>query len=68
MSTALPHLLTEVEVAGVLRIPTRRVARLARDGRIPSITLPDGSVVFDQEDIRAWIVARKVGKAEEVRP
>lgn len=59
MSIELAPLLTEFEVGRILRMPSRRVARLARNGIIPSITLPDGSVVFDPEDLLAWINAQK---------
>jgi hypothetical protein len=60
MSTAaLPQLMTPMEVGLWLSLPTRQVERLARQAVIPSITLPDGSLVFDRADLVEWITRLK---------
>jgi predicted site-specific integrase-resolvase len=52
------------DVADLLRLPMRRIARWVRQGTIPAIVLPDGELVFDADEIAAWIDARREG----VRP
>lgn len=44
-------LLMPREVDRIFRYPRGRAARLARDGKIPHITLPDGELRFDQLQI-----------------
>jgi hypothetical protein len=44
-------LLTPLEVDLYFKYPSGRTARLARAGRIPSITLPDGEIRIDQATI-----------------
>jgi hypothetical protein len=55
----MPHiwgmfaLLTAREVDTYLRHPRGRALRLARQGKLPAITLPDGEVRFKREAIEA---------------
>jgi hypothetical protein len=58
-SLALPRLMSLADLAGWLRQPTRRVASMARRRQIPAITLPDGSMVFDEQDVAGWLQDRK---------
>jgi hypothetical protein len=70
MSTAalLPRLVTAGAVAEWLLTTTRAVLRMARAGEIPCVTLPDGSLVFDAEDLAGWLEQRKgAAAAEEAR-
>ena len=50
-------LMTERELDKRLRWPLGRAARLVRDGRLPHILLPDGSVRFCWADIEPLIVS-----------
>jgi hypothetical protein len=52
-------LLTADDVAAWLLMPSRRVERMARDGLIPSIKLPDGSRLFDPAALAAWLDTRR---------
>ena len=54
------RLLTAVEVAEILSVPTTWVYRAARAGELPSVTL-GRYVRFVQADISRWIVTRKAG-------
>jgi hypothetical protein len=65
MSTALPSLWTPHDVALWLSIPPARVVRLARRGVLPSISLPDGEVLFDPAELAHWLEALR--KGEEAR-
>ena len=56
--------LTADEVAEMLRISKPRLYRMAREGEIPHCRLPRGTrgiVIFDREEVEAWIEAQKVG-------
>lgn len=44
-----------------LRYPSGRSLRLARQGLIPSVTLPDGEVRFDPTVIESWLTGRSAG-------
>jgi excisionase family DNA binding protein len=48
-------LLTASEVANILRVSTARVYELARIKSIPSITLGQRQVRFDETALRDWI-------------
>jgi len=62
MNTAvLPRLLTSADVADWLSLSARQVERMGRRGELPAVELPDGSLVFDAEDLAAWLEARKAG-------
>jgi excisionase family DNA binding protein len=52
-------LLTESEAGDILRLPSRRVLKLARQGVIPHINLPGDEVRFSQTDLEKWIASRK---------
>jgi len=49
------RLLTANEVANILRVSTARVYELARIKSIPSITLGQRQVRFDEAALRDWI-------------
>jgi excisionase family DNA binding protein len=55
MSNTTPILLTSGEVSDVLRMPSRRVDKLARDGVIPCIRLPGNEIRFDPREVAEWI-------------
>jgi excisionase family DNA binding protein len=52
-------LITDSEAAEILALTPRQVARLAKCGELPSVTLPGNEVRFDPEDIRQWVEGRK---------
>jgi excisionase family DNA binding protein len=52
-------LLDTFDAADMLRLSPRQVAKLARRGELPSITLPGDEIRFDPEDIRQWVESRK---------
>lgn len=49
------HLLTTGEAGHILRMLPTRISRLARQGDIPSVMLPDGEVRFLEADLWAWV-------------
>jgi excisionase family DNA binding protein len=51
--TAEAPLLTAAEVADLLAVSVSTVHRWARDGTLPSITLPTGTRRFDLRDVLA---------------
>jgi hypothetical protein len=55
----LPRLLSPADVADWLNLSVRQVERMAREGQLPGIPLPDGSTVFDQQDLVGWLERRK---------
>jgi hypothetical protein len=55
MSGTWTRYLIPGEVASILRMPPSRVSRLARGGVIPHFVLPDGELLFDEEEVRAWL-------------
>jgi hypothetical protein len=59
MDTTIPRLLTPRDVAQVLHMPSARVTRLARTGLIPCVQLPDGELVFREDDLARWIKSLK---------
>jgi hypothetical protein len=54
-ATLLPRLLTPMDVGMWLSLPTRDVKRMARRGEIPCLTLPSGDLLFDPEELAAWV-------------
>ncbi|MBQ0820026.1 helix-turn-helix domain-containing protein [Microvirga sp. HBU67558] len=52
-----PKLLTEPEVAEILRCSTRTVARMREAGKLPYI--PGRPVLIDEADLLAYIASRK---------
>ena len=54
------RLLTANEVANILRVSTARVYELARVKSIPSITLGQRQVRFDELALRNWIALASV--------
>ena len=65
-SPALPELLTPLDVATWLAIPSRRVERLAKQGRIPCIVLPGGDIVFRADELSKWLDSLGEGPREAV--
>jgi len=57
-------LLTIFDAACVLRLPARRVKKLAKAGELPAVILPGDEVRFDEAELRAWIQNRKRPAAE----
>jgi glutathione S-transferase len=51
----LPPLLTPLQVASWLKMPTIRVKRMARSGQIPALLLPGGEFLFDQNELLMWL-------------
>ncbi|MDI9430735.1 MAG: MerR family DNA-binding transcriptional regulator [Planctomycetota bacterium] len=60
-------MLTSREVDRLLRYPVGRTARLARQGLLPHIVLPDGSIRFTADHVEQ-IVGGKCTAAPEGRP
>jgi excisionase family DNA binding protein len=60
------RLLTANEVANILRVSTARVYELARIKNIPSITLGQRQVRFDETALHEWISSsvRKTSASE----
>jgi excisionase family DNA binding protein len=54
------RLLTANEVANILRVSTARVYELARANSIPSITLGQRQIRFDETALRNWIAVAAV--------
>jgi len=61
-ATQLPRLMTLFDVASWLSTTTRQVARMARDGSIPSRKLPSGDLAFDEAELAAWAQQLKSGR------
>ena len=53
MSNAI--LIHDFEAAELVRMTTRRLVRLAKQGKAPCVMLPDGEVRFRESDLRAWV-------------
>lgn len=56
-------LLTPRDLDALLRYPTGRSARLAREGKIPHIKLPDGTIRFNAVLIEQIINAHSTSQA-----
>ena len=66
MDTALPRLWTAQDVSFWLCCPTRQVLRWAKDGKLPSIKLPDGELVFDPAELSDWLTKQRAeGTADD---
>jgi hypothetical protein len=48
-------MLTAMDVGLWLSLPTRQVERMARRGQIPSVTLPNGDILFDRAELLMWL-------------
>ncbi len=59
MTDANRRLLSDSEAGDILGMIPRRVARLAREGKIPSVVLPDEEVRFDEADLWLWVEEHK---------
>lgn len=60
------ELLKPSQIDSLLRYPSGRSQRLARQGLIPHIKLPDGEIRFDPGVIDAWLKTRTTESKEEV--
>jgi hypothetical protein len=63
-TSSLPTLLTAQDVGLWLALPTGTVARLARQGKIPCLTLPSGDLVFDPAELKEWLQTLRNAKAD----
>ena len=52
-------LLTQYDVADLLKIPSQRALRMAKRGLLPCVVLPGGDIRFDEYDLREWIEDHK---------
>jgi len=50
--------LTPVEVDELLKLPKGKAKRLAKRGKLPAVTLPDGTIRFDGETLRAFLAKK----------
>ena len=57
-------LLAISEAAELLRLTPRQVAKLARRGELPSVSLPGNETRFDASDLQRWVDSRKRPAAE----
>lgn len=55
-------LLTEQTAARRLAISANRLQKLVREGKVPHIELPDGSIRFDVQDLEDWLESRRRGE------
>lgn len=55
VSETLRPLLSRREVADLLGVSTRSVARYTEDGYLPCVRLPSGTVRYRPEDVDAFI-------------
>ncbi|MBN2294910.1 MAG: hypothetical protein JXM70_20955 [Pirellulales bacterium] len=53
MSNAI--LLTDYEAAPLVKMTSRRLSRLAKQGKAPCVILPDGEIRFREADLTAWV-------------
>ncbi len=53
------NLLTDGEAADLLRMIRTRLVRLAKQGKVPHVLLPDGEVRFDRSERSAWVHEHK---------
>jgi hypothetical protein len=55
MNAPLQPLLNSLDVSDWIFMPARRVERLARQGLIPCVILPDGSLLFERAELERWL-------------
>ena len=53
------RVLTDGEAAQLIRMPPARLLRLAREGRVPCVVLPDQEIRFVESDLWDWIQAHR---------
>lgn len=61
-------LLTDREVDHLLRYPRGRSRRLAKDGLIVHIVLPDGEIRFDEDEIKKLLTSTAAQATESEVP
>ena len=62
----MERLLTPRETDQLLRYPRGRSIRLAKEGKLPAIVLPDGEYRFIEQDIESILHAQRVCGCEQV--
>ena len=60
-------LLTAIQVAELLAVPTTRVWSMSRRGEIPTVRIGRREVRYRREDIDAWIARRTTSRARGTR-
>ena len=53
------QLLTDFDVADLLKVTSVRVLRLAKQGKIPHVVLPTGDIRFIERDVMDWIESQR---------
>ena len=53
------RVLTDGEAAQLIRMPPARLLRLAREGRVPCVVLPDQEIRFVESDLWGWVQAHR---------
>jgi len=54
--------LTPDEVDDLLKLPQGKAKRLAKRGKLPAVTLADGTIRFDAEVLRAFLANAEAAK------
>jgi hypothetical protein len=67
MDRPLPRLWTAQDVALWLCSPTAKVIRWAKSGKLPSIKLPDGELMFDPAELSAWLTTHRDERAADAK-
>ena len=63
-ATQKPRLLTPNEAAQLLRMPTARLVRLARQGAVPHVMLPGEEPRFVETELWSWLERRSASFQE----
>ena len=53
------NLLSSIDVSRLLRLPEKKVRKLAKQGKLPCIMLPDDTIRFDEQAIERMIHSQK---------
>ncbi len=61
-------LLTPIEASDLLRLPTRRVVKLARAGEIPHVLLPGDELRFREAELWLWVERHQQPTGEVAKP
>ena len=62
-----PLLIDAIEAGRLLDMLPARVARMAKRGDLPCVTLPDGELRYRMDDLRAWVEEHRRPTAVNVR-
>jgi hypothetical protein len=66
MEPTLPRLWTVQDVSLWLSCPARQVIRWAKAGKLPSIALPDGELMFDPVELTKWLARQRAEGTADV--